>query len=267
MITFIIPVKSKRVSGSWKHFSKLFERTIKSISNQTSENFRVVVVCHEKPEISFEHPKVEYIHVDFESPVLKPEFAEKHDGMKEEDKSNKIIAGLNYIKKYEQDYIMVADADDCVSNRIAEYVDKNKSHDLPGWYFKKGYIYREGDKFISLNKEGFNLLCGTCIIVKPELIQYIFKNKPHLLYVHQTIQLRANKALSPLPLPGAIYSMNNGENHFMSGAMMKDLATGKKLFSLSTIKGIVRKLKKYRIKRLNSKIKNEFGIYEVKVTS
>lgn len=267
MITFIIPVKSKRVSGSWEHFSKLFERTIKSVSNQTSENFRIVVVCHEKPEIGFEHPKVEYIHVDFEPPVLHPELAEKHDGMKEEDKSKKIMAGLDYIKKYEQDYVMVADADDCISNRIAEYVDEHKSQDLPGWYFKKGYIYREGDKFISLNKEGFNLLCGTCIVIKPDLIQHIFKNKPHLLYVHQTIQLTESETLSPLPLPGAIYSMGNGENHFMSGTMMKDLATGKKFFSLSSFKGILRKLKKYRLKPLNKKIKNEFGIYEVKAAS
>ena len=267
MITFIIPVKSKRVSGSWEHFSKLFERTIKSVSNQTSENFRIIVVCHEKPEISFEHPKVEYIHVDFEPPVLKPELAEKHDGMKEEDKSKKIMAGLDFIKKYEQDYVMVADADDCISNRIAEYVDEHKSQDLPGWYFKKGYIYREGDKFISLNKEGFNLLCGTCIVIKPDLIQHIFKSKPHLLYVHQTIQLTESEALRPLPLPGAIYSMGNGENHFMSGTMMKNLATGKKFFSLSSFKGILRKLKKYRVKPLNRKIKNEFGIYEVKAAS
>ena len=65
MITFLVPVKSSRVSKSWDLFSNLFERTLKSITNQTSDNFRVVVICHEKPITDFEHPNVEYIHVDF----------------------------------------------------------------------------------------------------------------------------------------------------------------------------------------------------------
>src|SRR5690606_1555588 len=106
MLTFIIPVKSKKVSNSWGYFSKLFERTLKSICNQTSNKFRVVVVCHEKPDTDFEHPNLEFIHVDFEPPLLNPDTKDKHDGLKEEDKARKILAGLDYIKKYDQDYVM-----------------------------------------------------------------------------------------------------------------------------------------------------------------
>src|SRR5690606_9193871 len=118
------------------------------------------------------HPNLEFIHVDFEPPLLNPDTKDKHDGLKEEDKARKILAGLDYIKKYDQDYVMVTDADDCISNKIVAYVDEHTSEDTSGWYFKKGYIYREGDKFISLNKENFNTLCGTCIIVKPNLINH-----------------------------------------------------------------------------------------------
>ncbi len=81
MLTFIIPVKSEKVSGSWDQFSRLFERTLKSVSGQTSDAFRIVVVCHEKPDIAFDHPSIEYIHVDFAPPVLRPEEREKHDGL------------------------------------------------------------------------------------------------------------------------------------------------------------------------------------------
>jgi len=263
MLVFIIPVKSQRVSGSWNQFSNLFERTLKSISNQTSSNFKIIVACHEKPETKFEHPSIEYIHVDFDPPSLATAEKSKHDGLKEEDKSKKILAGINHSEHYNPDYLMVVDADDCISNKIVEFVDKHKGSNTNGWYFKKGYVYREGDRFISLNKENFNTLCGTCIIIKPGLIKKIFKNVPHLLFVHKTTSFEGNIELLRFPFPGAIYSMANGENHFMSNDKIKSLNSGS-IFSLKTIKGIFRKLGKYRIKPLSRNLKSEFGIYELK---
>ena len=260
MITFIIPVKSEKVSGSWSQFSKLFERTLKSVTSQISQNFNVIVVCHEKPEIRFEHPNVEYLYVDFEVPQLKTAPKEKHDGMKEEDKSKKILAGVECAKKYNSDYLMVVDADDCISNKIVSFVEENSSKDTIGWYINKGYFYREGDKLISLNKENFNTLCGTCIIIQPSYIEAVFQQKPHLLYVHQTTGFSDGSKLLKLPFAGAIYSMANGENHYMSGGQMKNLSTGS-IFRLETIKGIFRKLRKYSFRTLNRKIREEFGIY------
>ena len=259
MLVFIIPVKSKKVSGSWEQFSKLFERTLKSVTNQTSQNFKTIVVCHEKPTTTFDHPNLEYVQVNFHPPVLDPNDNKKNNGLKEEDKSKKILYGVKYSKKYSPDYIMVVDADDCISNRIVQYVDEHQNDEINGWFFKKGYIYREGDKFISLNKENFNTLCGTCIIVRPGHIDAIFQNVPHLLYVHKTTYLGNNAHLDTFPYPGAVYSMANGENHFMSNEKIRSLNSGH-LLSLSTIKGIFRKLRKYRIRSLNRSIKEEFGL-------
>lgn len=260
MIQFIIPVKSKKVTGSWDNFSKIFERTLKSVASQTSQNFRITVVCDEKPDVTFNHPNVEYIHVDFDPPNLKGSPKEMHDGLKEEDKSKKILKGVEFGKKYNADYLMVVDADDCISNKIAQFVDLNRNQNKPGWFFKKGYIYREGDKLISLNKENFNTLCGTCIIIKPEFIERLFQNVPHLLFVHKTTHLPGGYCLEPLPFPGSIYSMANGENHYMSQDQIKNL-TLTNIFSWKTIKGIIRKLKKYRIQPLSGSLKEEFGIY------
>ena len=262
MITFIIPVKSEKVSGSWADFSKLFERTLKSVTNQTSQNFKVVVVCHEKPVVDFEHSNVEYIFVDFEVPVLKTAPKEKHDGLKEEDKSKKILAGVAYAENHNSDYYMVVDADDCISNKLVSHIEANKNQNKIGWYINKGYFYREGDKFISLNRDNFNTLCGTCIIVKPNYMKQIFQKAPHLLYVHQTTSFDDGSELAPLPFPGAVYSMANGENHYMSGNQMKSL-NSRKWLSLETLKSIVRKLKRYRVKNLSNKIINEFGIYRL----
>lgn len=263
MIVFIIPVKSQRVSGSWEQFSKLFERTLKSVSNQTDGNFKIIVVCHEKPATQFTHANLEYIHVDFDPPHLATAEKSKHDGLKEEDKSKKIKAGIAHSERYHPDYLMVVDADDCISNKIAAFVERNKHKGAPGWYSKKGYIYREGDRFISLNKENFNTLCGTCIIIKPEHIPHIFKQVPHLLFVHKTTDFGNGLALEPLPFPASIYSMANGENHFMNNDMIKNLNSGS-IFSLRTIKGIFRKLRKYRPKPLSTSLKSEFGMYGLK---
>jgi len=264
MLVFIIPVKSAQVSGSWGNFSKLFERTLKSVSNQTSNNFKIVVVCHEKPETNFTHKNLEFIQISFSPPKLHPSDNEKNNAMKEEDKSKKILAGAEHAKKYNPDYVMVVDADDCISNKIVAFVDKNMGEKEVGWHFNKGYLYREGDKFITLNKKNFNTLCGTCIIVKPAYIEDIFINKTHLLYVHKTTKLKNGASLKPLPIPGAIYSVGNGENHFMSANKMVSLNKGS-IFSLKTIKGIIRKIKKYRFKRLSTSIKAEFGIYNLNI--
>jgi len=262
MITFIIPVKSERVSASWAKFSKLFERTLKSVTNQTSQNYKVIVVCHEKPQTNFEHGHVEYVYVDFEVPDLKNAPKEKHDGLKEEDKSRKILVGVEAAKKYDTDYFMVVDADDCISNKIVAFVEENKAKNPVGWYINKGYFYREGDKFITLNRNNFNTLCGTCLIVHPNYFEGIFHNAPHLLYVHQTTDFPNGSKLVQLPFPGAVYSMANGENHYMSGTQMNNL-NSRRLFSISTFKGVIRKLKRYRVKNLSKKIIFEFGIYRL----
>lgn len=263
MITFIVPVKSKKVSGSWEHFSRLFERTLKSIGNQTSPEYRIVVVCHEKPLTNYHNTKVEFVEVDFAPPLLTQGSKEKNNELKEEDKSKKILAGLEHIKKYQQDYVMVADADDCISNKIAAFVEEHKNEGLPGWYFKKGYIYREGSKFIYLNRENFNAICGTGIIVKPSLIKHVFTHESHLHYAHETIKLTENDALRPFPLPGSIYSMANGENHYMTGGQLMDRIVPRRLLSFSAINALLRKIYNNRPSILNRSIKNEFGIYNI----
>lgn len=262
MIVFIIPVKSQQISASWDHFSKLFERTLKSVSNQTNPNFKIIVVCHENPTTLFKHPNLEYIHVDFEPPHLAKTEKTLHNGLKREDKSRKVKAGICHSEQYYPDYLMVVDADDCISNKIAAFVESQKDKGTPGWYAKKGFIYREGDWFAFLNKENFNTLCGTCIIVKPKYISNIFQQVPYLNFVHKSIHLTTGVALEPLPFPAAIYSMANGENHFMSNEKIKELNRGS-IFNINTLKGLFRKLGKYSPKPLSKSIKEEFGVYNI----
>ena len=92
MLAFIIALKSSQVSSSWELVCKLFERTLKSVCNQTSTEYQVIVVCHEKPETQFNSPQISYVQVDF--PIPGETFASK-----DKDKMLKMQAGLLYVQK------------------------------------------------------------------------------------------------------------------------------------------------------------------------
>ena len=97
MLTFIVPIKSKRVSGNWLEFCNLVERTFKSICNQTDQNFKLVAVCHEIPQIKFTHKNIHYLQVDFEPPVRRQsESDESINKRREIDKGEKLKLGAKY---------------------------------------------------------------------------------------------------------------------------------------------------------------------------
>lgn len=263
MITFIVPVKSKKVSSDWPRFCKLFQRTVKSICGQTDKNFRLVAVCHEVPEIDFNHKNLVFLEVEFNPPIPKAfESEETFNKRREVDKGEKIMAGVAYAKKnFDTDYVMMVDSDDCISNRIASFVNGN-DQDSPGWYLKFGYIHLDGKKFLASTSK-FSYLCGSSIIVKPDLIHYFFGTNPDLYFDHQLKTLDKGTNLSELPFFGGIYSMANGDNHYMSLQKAKNLNNPFGRLSRSELKRMYRKLRAYRFHFITRRIRDEFNFYQV----
>jgi hypothetical protein len=218
MLVFVIPLKSPEVSKSWERVSKLLERTLKSVCHQTSSEFRVIVVCHQKPEIEFTHPYLTYIEVDFPLPKHKNRIVR---GLT--DKGRKVLKGLMYGSKFNPSHAMLVDSDDCVSKRLAEFVKKNS--EANGWYLNKGYKYLEGDKFIYIKRNKFYTLSGTANIVKYQLLdlpqepEYNHGYGYYKFYLdHQKVKdtlLKKGFPLKPLPFAGSIYILATGDN--MSG--------------------------------------------------
>lgn len=267
-LVFIVPIKSSQVSANWVVFSILVERALKSICQQTSDNFKVIAVCHEIPEIDFTHPNLEYLPVDFDPPteenIKKLQVEEFRNGAKEADKAKKIMAGIAYAEKYNPDYIMVSDADDCISNKLVSFVEKQNTDSI-GWYFKKGYIYNEGSNLIFLNKNTFNIICGTCIIVKAQYINALLDENPLPVYNHDFMAIE-DKKLVPLPFNGAIYSIGNTENYCSTPEAVKKMQSGS-IFSKGFIKNIFRKALKYRLKIVTQSFRNEYGLTKLDLTS
>jgi hypothetical protein len=259
MLVFIIPVKSAVISSNWGRFSCLFERCIKSICNQTSNNFKVVVVCNEKPQTTFVSPHVEYLTVDFAPPIseqVSPLIG--LESPKEADKANRILAGLAYAQKFNPSHIMVVDADDCINKNIAKFVEEHPDDD--GWYAKTGYVYKEGKKYIYLNYKNFHDLCGTSIIVKYELAELLIKEGR--FYEHNLTNLQNGARLQVLPFAGAIYSVENQENYRMTSGAVKAIRIS---FLQKGIAYWLEKISKYRIFPLTNSIRQQFGLYKLNV--
>ncbi len=111
MLTFVVPVKSKLVTSDWDKFSQLYERTLKSICNQTDSNYKVMVVCHEIPKTTFSHQNLHYVHVDF-APPISNDLESPESGYK----GKKILLGVEYAStEFSTDYIVTVDSDDFIS--------------------------------------------------------------------------------------------------------------------------------------------------------
>ncbi|MBE9015934.1 glycosyltransferase family 2 protein [Chroococcidiopsis sp. CCALA 051] len=254
MLVFIIPVKSPAVSTSWDRFSKLFERCIKSVCNQTLPNFRVIVVCNDRPAIEFRNSHIDYIEVDFPPPDSNQRNYGQVRGAGDADKARKVLTGIAFADKFQPSHLMVVDADDCVSKYLAEFVARNSQAD--GWFLKKGYVYEEGSKFIYLNLKNFNQSCGTSIVIKYGLHNLLFPNKNY--YDHNHHILQNGVTLKALPFVGAVYSIRNAENMFMSTAKTQQLKDRE-----NSLLFAVKKAVKYRPMLLTKTIRDDFSLYKI----
>jgi hypothetical protein len=258
MLVFIIPLKSPKVSSSWETVSKLFERCVRSVCHQTSSNFRVFVVCNERPNIKFTHPNLTYIESDF--PLPGPDYPSK-----ELDRTRKVLTGILAAKKLvETTHIMLVDADDCISKHLAEFVDRNPKH--PGWFIKQGYWYQDGGRFVRIMRKGFDRYCGTSTIIRSDLYEFpdtIYREDLELYFykhyrhreIKETLFNDRDVKLAPLPFKGAVYITDNGENIYSGVETVKH--------SVSLKSRLLRLKAALDNRFLTPGLRDRFGLYEL----
>lgn len=259
-LTFIIPLRSKQVSRSWQKVNTLLERTLKSVCNQTVTDFKVIVACHEKPEIEFSHPSVSYVEADFSVPS--GDLASR-----DRDQARKMWVGLNSAKNMNPSYAMFVDSDDCVSNQLVEFTLKNPQKN--GWYISQGYEYPDGSEIVYSRRRNFHKKTGTSHIIKYSLLEtftnYRFGDITNRNFLfHQYILGLMNemgRPLNPLPFPGSIYITQNGENNLIHeklfppppGMTLKETA---RYYGGAIYKPLISK-------SLTREIQDEFGLYKL----
>ncbi|MEO9070114.1 MAG: hypothetical protein ABI261_03700 [Ginsengibacter sp.] len=268
MIGFIVPIKPKKFSKDWEYENKLLERTLRSITQQTDQCFKVFVVYNkeDKPEIDFEHSLISWIRYDFPFVEVekiadyksfvykwhKPDYAEKMF-----DKGRKISYGCSFAKKMNCDYIMAIDSDDLISNRIASFVNEYGNSE-PGWYICNGYMYNENSKILVRSRQLHNINGSTFIIRKDLVPDCDFASLNFMDYnffeAHGYLLLRIKQLfgleLAMLPFYGTVYVLhpNNSSDIF-------------RLFNSSVIK----KCTKYFLfgKLMNKGIRKEFNLFNL----
>jgi hypothetical protein len=265
MLAFIIALKSKEISNSWSLVCRLLERTLRSACSQTSEDFIVVVVCNERPDIPFTHPKIHYVTVNFQPPPIIVQGSESPKGYenvhsedvanKTADKVKKCLKGIEYAQKFNPTHLMMTDADDCVSKRLAKTVAKDPGCD--GWVLRKGYMYREGSRFLVVNRRRFNHVCATSVIIKNGLEHLLFQRDPYFYLA--SFETLAGANLKSLPFKGAVYSMLNGENMLMSAETFSQM----KSQIIKSIPLLLQKMLRFYPWVITPSVINEFGLYPV----
>lgn len=236
MIAFITSLRHPKNSADYGKVESLLAETLRSVCAQDDDDFVVIIVGNKRPD--FELPqRTHFIGVDFPAPAA-------HSGPQTDmksfvwDKGTKIGLGLIAAREYQPDYVMIFDADDYVSRRLASYAGAHPGES--GWVIDRGWIYSHSAG-VYRNVEGFHRTCGTCHIVnfdayavpaeltleatQEEVAEAYGERLTRILGAHRdarTWLAQNGWNLRPLPFRGAVYNVDTGENH--SGKALSGLA-------------------------------------------
>ena len=212
-IIFGIPLRSRRSSLNWSQVTKLLDMTLRSVLQQHGEHdFGVILACHEVPDLAVIHdPRVTVAKATFPPPAS---FSEQ---MVDEGRKRRLIGST--MRALGGGYLMMVDADDLVSNRIASFVCSDAGPH--GYILKNGYEFYSETGRVRVAPQ-FDKLCGTSAIVRfdvadlPTSVEdatpcYYTTFSNHTWY--ESNASAQGRPLRPLPFPGATYVTNHGENH------------------------------------------------------
>jgi hypothetical protein len=161
---FLIPFVSPQVSANWLSACAYLQQTLRSIRNSTNENYRVVVVGSEKPQLEMDFDS--RIHViSFEQPF--PLHPNRRAALRL-DKLAKIDAAWRYAKtNWQPKYVMKLDADDFISSRLVGWLDHAGTE--AGYLVRDGWLWSSGAHYLIQCTEYLDRVCGSCLIIRSDL--------------------------------------------------------------------------------------------------
>lgn len=235
MLAFVTSMRHPANADNYAHNEALLAESLASISQQTSQDYVVIVVGNQAP--AFPLPsRVHFVTVDFAPPArVNGPHADRSGFVL--DKGSKIGVGLIAAREYRPDWVMIFDADDFVHRDLTAFVHERSDSD--GWVIQDGWIYsraRNGYR----KQENFNRTCGTSYILPytvysvPDTLDVNASQEaiaagygevlPNIMGAHRNaVQWHSERGrkLRPLPFRGAVYHVDTGENH--SGKVLAGL--------------------------------------------
>lgn len=114
MLYFLIPLRSRRVTPDWEATCRCLALTLRSAANQTSDDFRILLMCHEPP-VGIPIPtQCKVLTVPFGPPPEDIEDLTSGASLEHlrADKGRKLLFGLNEARARPESHVMFLDADD-----------------------------------------------------------------------------------------------------------------------------------------------------------
>src|SRR6266404_3136135 len=163
-VVFLIPFASRQVRANWSTACKYLQQTLRSIRNSASQNYRVIVVGNEEPDLERGlDGKVHFLSVNNQFPShLGARAAQRSD------KLAKIGAAWTHAKsKWQPKYVMKLDADDFISSRLVGWLDDNGTE--AGYLIRHGWVWRSGATYLIQRTEYLDRVCASCLIIRTDM--------------------------------------------------------------------------------------------------
>ena len=221
---FGIPLKARNTASNWSVTLRDFNRTLASIYNQTNPNFRILVGCHDMPDLQIEtDERLQFLPVAFDPANLDADTTSIFP-----DKGRKLLKLAERFRDMGGTWFMTLDADDVVSNHLVDFVLSNPNPN--GYIARQGFVLDQSTMKMasvpdpSIFKWGFDKLCGSCVVVKftepdiEELKKSItgsrfgkYLNTDHTKVWERSVQ--EGRPFVPFPFFAVTYVVNTGGNH------------------------------------------------------
>jgi hypothetical protein len=223
-VYFGMPLKARRTAKNWSQTVLDFNRTLASIYSQTNPNFRILVGCHDIPELLIAtDERLEFLPVTFD-----PANLDSDPSAIFSDKGRKLYKTAEQFREEGGTWFMTLDADDIISNRLVEFIITNPNPH--GYIARQGFILDQHTMKISkvpdavIFRWGFDKICGSCVVVKftdrdiEELKRNITESRfgRYLNTDHTKVwerSLEEGRPFTPFPFSAVTYVVNTGDNH------------------------------------------------------
>ena len=221
LLTFIIPVRHQDNARDWGLLKANLAETVRSIANQTSADWRGIIVANEGADLPALPDRFEVEWVTFPPNDMHERGGATVEDFREAfrvDKGRRVLKGM--LRARQSCFFMIVDDDDFVSSRLVRFVSENR--DANGWFIDRGYIWDHGGRLL-LGHDDFNHLCGTSLIIRSDLYRLPERFEDasiewikSMLGSHVRIaDILAGQGtpLAKLPFRGAIYRVAHGGSH------------------------------------------------------
>ncbi|NCP63915.1 MAG: hypothetical protein GW763_04845 [Paraglaciecola sp.] len=231
MFVFLLALKHPDTANDYATVERLLSTTLHSLLGQTSEHFKIVVVCNRVPDIEPKDPRIHFHHVAF-PPVSKVN-GKLHPVEKFTDKGSKYLSGLLFAKQFNPSYVYIVDSDDWVNVDIVKFFEQCKP--APVWYVDAGcFVNLETNEY--KKRAGLLRYCGSTFVYDYHFLMKVadIKNNIDAASTQQAliaatseffvINLLSNHLINyqhyknmgskpkPIPLRAACWIQGTGEN-------------------------------------------------------